>query len=118
MFDYKPFDENVDDVKEIAIVLRDKLTKWMASHVCECKGSADEWIVKEIVNDINGLGYIEVVLKSDGETALVQLLEETKKRRAHPTIIIHSPAYDPQSNGLAERAVQEFIQQLRALKIQ
>ena len=37
--------------------------------------------------------------------------------RTQPTIPVNSPAYDPQANGGAERAVQEVKGQLRAIKL-
>ena len=40
-----------------------------------------------------------------------------KSRRSQGTILEHPPAYDPQSNGAEEKAVQEVMEQLRALKI-
>ena len=63
------------------------------------------------------MGHTEIILKGDGEPALIQVMEEIKKRRCHPTIIQNPPAYDPQSNGAAEKAVQDYMSQVRAFKI-
>ena len=60
---------------------------------------------------------MDVILKCDGEPALVQLVKEVKRLRTQPTFIQHPPAYDPQSNGAAEHAVQEYMGQYRRVKI-
>ena len=52
-----------------------------------------------------------------GEPALVQVLENVKLARDAPSIIQHSPAYDPQVNGAAEKAVQDYMGQERAMNI-
>ena len=38
-------------------------------------------------------------------------------QREQDTIAVNPPAYDPQSNGLAEKAVQDAKAQLRMLKL-
>ena len=112
--DYKSFgQEEHEDDKATALVVRDKSTKTTFAHICEQKGSADAWVVRRVLEDLDHLGHVDVILKGDGEPALVQLMKEVKKLRAQPTFIQHPPAYDPQSNGVAEHAVQEYIDQFR-----
>ena len=116
--DYKSFGQEIDfEDKATAVVGKDEKTKIKFAHICETKGSSDLWAVEKLGADLDRLGYTDVILKSDGEPAIIQLLEELKKRRAHPTIIQHPPAYDPQANGAAENAVQAFMGEVRALKI-
>ena len=74
-------------------------------------------IVARLVEDLEELGHNEVILKDDGEPALVQLLREVKSKRIANTIVEHPPAYDPQSNGPAENAVQDVMVQVRARRI-
>ena len=64
-------------------------------------------MIEKIKEDIATLGYQDVILKGDGEPALVQVLENVKLAREAPSVIQHSPAYDPQANGAAEKAVQD-----------
>ena len=74
-------------------------------------------MVEKIKEDIARLGYQNVTLKGDGEPALVQVLENVELAREAPSIIQHSPAYDPQANGAAEKAVQDYMGQGRAMMI-
>ena len=55
-------------------------------HVCERKGASDMWVIEKIKVDIARLGYQDVILKGDGEPALVQVLEISNKNlpEKHP----------------------------------
>ena len=118
VLDYKSFGQEIEvDDKATAIVGRDKKTVSTFAHVCENKGTSDKWVVNKLLEDIDLMGHTEIILKGDGEPALVQVMEEVKRRRCHPTIIQNPPAYDPQSNGAAEKAVQDYMGQMRAVKI-
>ena len=59
----------------------------------------------------------KIVLKTDGEPALVQVQDRIISVRTKPTIPENPPAYDPQATGGAERGVQEVKGQLRANKL-
>ena len=116
--DYKSLGESaVEDDKVTAIVIRDNSTKTTFAHFCTQKGSGDDWIVKQLLADIDHLGHIDLILKGDGEPALVQLMREVRRRRVQPTLLENHTAYDPQSNVAAEKAVQEYSGEVRALKI-
>ena len=96
---------------------KDDHTKMIFGHVCERKGESDTRVIEKIKEDIARLGYQDVILKGDGEPALVQVLEHVKFAREAPSIIQHSPACDPQANGAAENAVQDYMRQVRTIKI-
>ena len=116
--DYKSFGQSAkEDDKATAIVIRDKSTRNTYAHICERKGAGDKWIVSKIVENIGELGYTEIILKGDGEPALNDVMEKVKSAREHSTILQNPPAYDPQSNGAIEKAVDEYMGQLRACKI-
>ena len=117
-YDYKTFgqEENIDD-KATTLICKDEKTKMRFAHVCENKGASDEWVMQKLLEDMERLGHTEVIIKSDGEPALVQVMEKLKERRSHPTIVQHPPAYDPQAHGAAEQTVQDFMGQVRAMKI-
>ena len=95
----------------------DKWTKHTFAHKVECKGPGDPHIVSKIVKSIDESGNVRVMLKGDGEPALVQVQDMVKQARPQETIVKNPPAYDPQSNGAAERAVQEVKDQIRLIKI-
>ena len=117
VLDYKGFGQDAEDDSVTSIVMRDTKTGCTAAHICEGKGTQDKWVVTRLVNDIDGWGYTNIILKSDGEPAIVQMVEEIKRRRQHPTIPQSPPAYDPAANGVAEHAVQDYMAQMRACKI-
>ena len=54
---------------------KDDHTKMIFEHVSERKGASDTWVIEKIKEDIARLGYQDVILKGDGEPALVQVLE-------------------------------------------
>ena len=70
-----------------------------------------------MVEAINNLGYTKIILKTDGEPAIVQLAEDIKRIRSHDAILQNPSAYDPASNGVAEHAVQDLVGQVRAIKL-
>ena len=63
------------------------------------------------------MGYRKVVLKTDGEPALITVQEAVAKVRTHETICPNPHGYDPQANGAAERAVAEVKAHVRAFTI-
>ena len=58
-----------------------------------------------------------MLLKTDGEPALIQVQDVVIDKRGSSTVPQNPPAYDPQGNGAIERGVQEFGNQVRAMKI-
>ena len=74
-------------------------------------------IVDKVTRWIDALGYRKVVLKTDGEPALVAVQEAVAMARTHETMCKNPRGNDPQANGVAERAVGEVKAQLRAFKI-
>ena len=109
--------EDDRDDKATAIVYKDDHTKMIFGHVCERKRASDTWVIEKIKEDIARLGCQDVILKGDGEPALVQVLENVKLAREAPSIIQHLPAYVPQANGAAEKAVQDYMGQVRAMTV-
>lgn len=76
VMDYRSFGQEIDiNYKATAIVMRDKSTTTTFAHTCEKKGISDNYVVKELVADIDSLGHTKIILKGDGEPALIQLMK-------------------------------------------
>ena len=93
------------------------LTKAVFSFLLQREGIGDDTIVDKVARWVDALSYRKVVLKTDGEPALVAVQEAVARARTHDTICQNTPGYDPQANAAAERAVGEVKAQLRAFKI-
>ena len=117
--DYCEIGENPGDTedKQVCLLARDKWTTSTWARLVTCKGRGDPTVVKELLKFVEELGYDEIELKGDGEPALVDVMKNLKEIRKHTTKLRNPPAHDPQSNGLAERGVQEFKKQLRTVKM-
>ena len=100
------------------IVAKDEQTGMTTAHRVDTKGPTDEWIVKRVVQDIEELGRSDIVLKTDGEPAMVAVQRAvTALRKGMVTKPENPPSYNPQSNGAAEKAVQDVSAQIRTLKL-
>ena len=86
---------------------RDKHTKFTFCHLVKQKGTGDEQVIEKVLKSLSETGNTRMILKTDGEIAIVQLQEEIAKKRQHETLMDNPLTYDPQANGDAERAVQE-----------
>ena len=100
------------------IVGKDEATGMTMAHRVVAKGPADEWVTKRLVKDIEELGRGDVVPKTDGEPAMIALQKAIAElRRNLITKPENPPAYNPESNGAAEKAVQDVSSQVRTLKL-
>ena len=77
----------------------------------------DEWLLKQIVRDIQELGRSDIIFKTDGEPAIVAVQNAVQAMRKASTVPRNPPAYNPQSNGPCEKAVQDVTAQMRAIVI-
>ena len=68
--------------------------------------------------DIRRFGYRKkLLLKSDGEPAVRDLLDKVANLRSAETILEHSPKEDSRANGLVEKAIQGIEKKVRVLKM-
>ena len=114
--DYQELNEDAEHPQKI-IVGKDERTKSVFCHRVISKGLAAEWAIRKIVQDIEDLGRSQVILKPDGEPAIKALQGRIVSLRKAQTVPRNPPAYNPQSNGPCEKAVQDVTGQLRTLKI-
>ena len=93
------------------LVLIDRQSGYIMAHVVTHKGLQDETIAARILSDLNRIGRRgKLVLRSDQEPSVVQVLEEVARIRSRDseTIVEQSPAAESQSNGRIERAIRKF----------
>ena len=90
------------------------------AHAVPAKGlDEDGYIVEQLKQDILWLGHSKVVIRSDNEPALLQVVASTlvalKMAEVTSAVDEGSVPYDPQTNGAAENAVKLFKGSLRAI---
>ena len=97
--------------------MQNESSGYVFTHACLRKGPSDNWMLNKVSEEIELLGHNAIIIKTDGENAIVAVQKELIKRRDKQTIPQNPPAYNPQSNGAVEKAVQDADAQLRCLKI-
>ena len=96
------------------LIIRDSMTGCTCALWVPTKGTSEDWVIKKVVNFLDGLGYPEIVLKRDQEPSIIAVQEAVKTRRRQHTILENSPVGESRSNGLTEKAVQEVTGMVRA----
>ncbi len=91
------------------------------AHVVQKKGVEDDrYSVDKLADDVAWLGYSEIIMKSDNEPAIVQLLKEVLKSlkvsSLDKAMEEHPAPYDSKGNGAAENAVKQVQGLLRTHK--
>ena len=112
--DYQTLNGDGDKGTKV-IIGKDESTGNVLGHSVICKGLADEWVIKRIVKDMEELGLGHAIVKTDGEPAIVAVQNRIQALRPGRTVPRNPPAYNPQSNGPCEKAVQDVSAQLRVL---
>ena len=94
------------------IVLKDTKSKSLFAHVCPRKGAHDA-VVTRLVADLNTLGYNRVLVRTDGEPAILDLWAKVKEQWGGELVKVESMAGDHDTNGDAEQAVQKVEDEVR-----
>ena len=96
------------------------------------KGNYNEYVSKKIAGIISRLGYSKIVMKSDQEPSIKDVMFEAKKKVWHDiekfqedakaecscqVVIQHSPVGESQANGMIENCIQRIQDQIRAIKL-
>ena len=123
-FDYcflrdKPGGESIP-----VLVGRERKTRMLLAHVVPFKGGGVDWLVGQLMRDLRKFGvHGKVILKSDQENAVLDVLNSVCKERGKEggdpniTLVEASPKGESQSNGVAERAVQDIEDGVRTHKL-
>ena len=115
----------------IVLAIRDRKTKATNAIIVPRKGN-EEWIMRTVVGIIDSYGHGKVILKSDGERAIVALKEAVKRFRQSETVLDdgdgeterevaetlqeEAPKGDSRANGASEKVVQEVEGMIRTWK--
>ena len=60
------------------LVIKDTLSKSLFAHACPRKG-AEESVVKRVIADLESLGYKRILVRTDGEPAILDLWAQIKE---------------------------------------
>ena len=115
--DGDPCDPRTGKKLKPLLVFYDARTKGIYAHSPERKGTCPG-ACRLIVDDLNRLGYRKIVLKSDGEPALVTFTESLIRAWNGEVVPELSRKGESQSNGEVERAIQTLSGQVRTMKLQ
>ncbi len=101
--DYAFLRESESDETLTILVMKDRDSKTIFADVVEIKGRGIEGTVENVVRNIARLGYKKVILCSDQEPAILDLIEGIIAARKEPTIPQNSPVGESQANGLVQK---------------
>ena len=109
-------DEGTADERPVLVVVDSKSSSMYALPT-ERKGVIP-WVLKWIVEKLDDMGYagVKITVKSDGEPAIVALVEALAVARKAETVPVRSPARESKCNGKVEREVRTSRGQFVAMK--
>jgi hypothetical protein len=97
------------------LVMVDSESKAIFAHAAMAKGAVDD-VCRQVVDNLDTLGYKDIVFKSDQEPAILSLGELIKASWNGNMALECSPVGESQSNGMIERAIQTWEGQVRTMK--
>ena len=106
-------------IKSLPIVVGvDRKSKGVFAHMVPKKGH-DPHAIKMVGREVRLAGYNRLILKSDQEPSVLELLEAVKRERPEKLEILpeESPVGEHKSNGEVERAIQTVQGQMRTFKL-
>ncbi len=98
------------------MVMYDDRHKCVFAHAVPSKGAGDGWIIEQLYNDIEQLGYTKIIIKCDQEPSIMNIQSGIKDMRSHETILENTPVRSSQSNGAVEQAIGTVMGQVRVMK--
>ena len=116
VFDYGFLGTKGETETQAVQIERDRRTQMLFAHHVPRKGMASEHGARMLCQDLDTMGYKQLILKCDNEPALVNVQVEVKKVSPQDVILENSPAGDSKANGAAEQAVRAFSEQFRAVR--
>jgi hypothetical protein len=116
-FDYGYLGEETENTP--LLIGKDSETRWIVAEVVPVKGDGYLWCIGTFEENVVRLGHAKVCLKCDQEPSILALRREASRDlrlREINVIFGDVPVADSQSNGLAERAVQDVKGLVRTLR--
>ena len=114
--DYHFLGEKEGDEKCLpCLAVRDLKSRVTGDSVVISKGT-NKYSLEFLTKFVDGLGYKEIILKSDQEPAIRDLCENFKATWHGNVVPEMSPVEDSESNGGIERAIQSISAQVRVMK--
>ena len=118
--DYGFFKNKKGDVENVrsVLVMKDRKSGGFCADIVPRKGVGGGFAVKQMNRNLKKFGHhSKVLIRSDGEFAIRDLIDKLGSFRPSETIIENTPVGDSRANGRAERAVQSIEKQSRILKL-
>ena len=115
VIDYAFMGQEGDESTMPILVVKDCRTRRIFCHSVPCKGIAHEYPVRQLVNDLCLLGYKRLILKSDGEPAILALKAEVKEKIKIDVLCEEPSVGESQSNGEIENANRLMQGQVRTM---
>ena len=97
------------------LVMKCRDTKTVKACTVTSKG-VNDYAVRRLVKAIGELGHKKIILKSDGENAIIALKKRIKHILPLNVVLEESPVGDHQANGEIEMANQQVQGQFRTMK--
>ena len=99
--------------KVIVLVAKDETSGAVLADDFVIKGPGDDWVFKQLIRDLVDWCRHDIRVQTNGEPARLGLQQAIANARKGATVQWNSPAYNPQSNGGAEKAVQDVTNLMR-----
>lgn len=98
------------------LVMKDTKYKAYFAYRVQKKGAAEEWIFKDLGDDIEIIGHQDIVLKADREPAIKEVQDKLRRSRREGTVIESCNRADSQESGFIEGANNIVKAQIRTTK--
>ena len=129
--DYMYLNEVQDESNKPILVMHDSESKGIWAFMVKRKGNYDDYVSERISRVLKFLGYAKVILKSDQEPSIMDVMVEAKRKIWDDLRLFgekiallgveivrqHSPVGESQANGAVENAIQRVQGQIRAIKL-
>ena len=114
--DYQDLNED-GTVRQKVLIEKDVLGGMLFGHYISCKGTGDEWLLRQIVRDLQELGRSYIILKTDGEPDSVAVQNKVQALRESIAVPRNLSAYNHRIDEPCDNDAQDVTAHMRALVI-